>query len=54
MLQSIDECKTGFEQLLSVMPGGWENKAKELGALARGREIKNAGDLPRLVFLYLT
>ncbi|MDR2602003.1 MAG: hypothetical protein LBC53_06080 [Spirochaetaceae bacterium] len=46
--------KTSFEQLLSVMPDGWEAKAKELGALARGREIKNALDLLRLVFLYLT
>jgi hypothetical protein len=50
----MDEGKTGFEQLLSVVPEGWENKAKGLGALARGREIKNAIDLPRLVFLYLT
>jgi hypothetical protein len=25
--------KAGFEQLLSVMPEGWEEKAKELGAL---------------------
>jgi hypothetical protein len=36
------------------MPEGWENKAKELGALVRGREIKNTLDLLRLVFLYLT
>jgi hypothetical protein len=46
--------KTRFEQLLPAMPDGWEAKAKELGALARGREIKNALDLLRLVFLYLT
>jgi hypothetical protein len=46
--------KTRFEQLLSVMPDGWEVKAKELGALTRGREIKNALDMLRLVFLYLT
>jgi hypothetical protein len=50
----MDEGKTSFEQLVSVMPEGWEAKAKELGALARGREIKNALDLLRLVFLYLT
>jgi hypothetical protein len=37
--------KTSFEQLLSVMPSGWEEKAKELGALVRGREIKDARDL---------
>jgi hypothetical protein len=46
--------KTSFEQLLSVMPEGWKKMAKELGALVRGREIKNALDLPRLVFIYLT
>jgi hypothetical protein len=50
----MDEGKTGFEQLLSVMPEGREDKAKELGALTRGREIKNVLDLLRLVFLYLT
>jgi hypothetical protein len=48
------EGETSFERLLSVMPEGWEDKAKELGALVRGREIKNALDLLRLVFLYLT
>jgi hypothetical protein len=50
----MDEGKTSFEQLLSVMPEGWKAKAKELGALARGWGIKNAIDLLRLVFLYLT
>jgi hypothetical protein len=48
------EEKTSSEQLLSVVPSGWEEKAKELGALVRGREIKNALDLLRLVFLYLS
>ena len=46
--------ETNFERLLSVMPKGWEEKAKELRALVRGREIKNAVDLLRLVFIYLT
>jgi hypothetical protein len=46
--------KTSFEQLLSVMPEGWQDKAKEFGALTREREIKNAIDLLRLVFIYLT
>ncbi|MDR1956018.1 MAG: hypothetical protein LBQ30_04110 [Treponema sp.] len=36
------------------MPEGWEDKTKELGALLRTREIKNASDLLHLVFLYLT
>jgi hypothetical protein len=43
--------KTRFEQLLPVTPDGLEAKVKEIGALARGREIKNALDLFRLVFL---
>ena len=46
--------ETNFEQLLSVMPDGWQSKAKELGALQRGRAIKTAIDLLRLVFIYLT
>jgi hypothetical protein len=46
--------KADFERLLSVTPEGWEEKAKELGALVRGREIKSAVDLLRLVFLCLT
>jgi hypothetical protein len=48
------EEKTGFEQLLSVMPERWEEMAKELGAFTRGRAIKSAVDLLRLVFLDLT
>ncbi|MDR1955225.1 MAG: transposase [Treponema sp.] len=50
----MKEGKVTFEQLVSVMPEGWEDKAKELGALLRTREIKNATDLLHLVFLYLT
>jgi hypothetical protein len=46
--------KTSFEQLLSVLPEGWQDKVKELGALIREREIKSAIDLLRLVFIYLT
>jgi hypothetical protein len=53
-LSGMDEGKTGFEQLLPVMPEGWKDKVKELGALIRGWKIKNALDLLRLVFLYLT
>ncbi|MDR0760775.1 MAG: hypothetical protein LBF74_11830 [Treponema sp.] len=34
-----------FEELLKLMPEGWEQKARELGALTRSREIKNAKDL---------
>ena len=43
-----------FEELLPLLPEGWEVKAKELGALQRAREIKTAGELLRLILLYLT
>jgi hypothetical protein len=46
--------KAGFGRLLSVMPEEREEKAKELGAFTRGREIKSAVGLLRLVFIYLT
>jgi hypothetical protein len=36
--------KAGFERLLSVMPEGWEDKAKELGTFVRGRKIESAVD----------
>jgi hypothetical protein len=47
------EAKT-FEEVLTVLPSGWEAKSKELGAFSRGRKIKTAQDLLRLVLLYLT
>jgi hypothetical protein len=50
----MEEGKASFERLVSVMPAEWKEKAKELGALLRTWEIKNARDLLRLVFLYLT
>jgi len=43
-----------FEQLLKLLPEGWEAKAKELGALQRAREIKTAEELLRMILLYLT
>jgi hypothetical protein len=43
-----------FDKLLDLLPEGWEGKAKELGALTRAREIKTAGELLRLILLYLT
>ena len=46
--------KDRFEQLLKLLPAGWEAKAKELGALQRAREIKTPEDLLRLILLYLT
>ena len=46
--------KDRFEQLLGLLPEGWEAKAKELGALQRAREIKTPAELLRLILLYLT
>ena len=43
-----------FEQVLRLLPEGWEAKAKELGALQRAREIKTPEELLRLILLYLT
>jgi hypothetical protein len=43
-----------FKQLLGLLPEGWEEKAKELGALQRAREIKTPEELLRLNLLYLT
>ena len=43
-----------FEQLLKMLPEGWETKAKELGAFQRGRAIQTPEDLLWLILLYLT
>jgi len=46
--------KDRFEQVLCLLPEGWEQKAKELGALQRAREIKTPEELLRLILVYLT
>ena len=46
--------KDRFNQLLKMLPEGWEAKAKELGAFQRAREIKSPEELLRLILLYLT
>jgi hypothetical protein len=43
-----------FKQLLKLLPDGWEEKAKELGALQRAREIKTPEELLRVILVYLT
>jgi hypothetical protein len=43
-----------FEQMLRLLPEGWEAKAKELGALQRARKIQTPEELLRLILLYLT
>jgi len=44
----------GFEKIIELMPEGWEEKAKETGAIKRSRQIKNAEDLLKVNLLYLT
>jgi hypothetical protein len=43
-----------FEDFAAILPELWREKAKELGALQRARQIKTAEDLLKLIFLYLT
>jgi len=43
-----------FEQVLRLLPEGWEEKARELGALQRARKIQTPEELLRLILLYLT
>jgi hypothetical protein len=46
--------KEPFKQILQLLPDGWEEKAKELGAFQRAREIKTPGELLRMILVYLT
>jgi hypothetical protein len=43
-----------FEDLAAILPELWREKAKELGALERAREIKRPEAVLKLIFLYLT
>jgi hypothetical protein len=43
-----------FKQLQQLLPEGWEEKAKELGAFQRAREIKSPEELLWIILLYLT
>jgi hypothetical protein len=43
-----------IEQMLALLPEGWQAKAKELGAFERGREVNTPEDLLRLILLYLS
>jgi hypothetical protein len=46
--------KYQFEDLLTLMPAGWEEKARELKAYTRTRKIKTVSELLQLIFLYIT
>ncbi|MDR2739554.1 MAG: hypothetical protein LBB68_06960, partial [Treponema sp.] len=43
-----------FEQLLKLLPEGWEAKARELKAFQRERGIQSPEDLIQTILLYLT
>jgi len=43
-----------WETLLKFLPTGWTEKAKELGALQRKRNIKSEADLLRILLMYLS
>jgi hypothetical protein len=43
-----------FERLLALLPEGWEAAARETRALQRGRVVRPAKDLLRIILLYLT
>jgi len=45
--------KTDWITLTQFLPSGWEDKAKELGALTRKRNIKSASDLLKLLMLHI-
>jgi len=44
----------GIEKIVELMPKGWEEKARETGAIKRSRQIKNAEDLLKVNLMYLT
>jgi hypothetical protein len=45
--------KTDWITLTQFFPAGWEDKAKELGALIRKRNVKSASDLLQLLMLHI-
>jgi hypothetical protein len=44
---------TEWREFLELLPKGWEEKAKELGALVRGRNIKTTEELFALLMTYI-
>ena len=47
------QAETDLDFLMALLPSGWEQKAKELGALRRCRQIPNARVLLQLLLLHL-
>jgi hypothetical protein len=50
----MEENKIGMEEIIEILPEGWEAKARECGALIRSRVIKSALELLVLILLYVT
>jgi hypothetical protein len=53
MLEESIDVDSDFAYLLTLLPAGWQEKAKELGALRRRREIPDAETLLRLLLIHL-
>lgn len=53
--ESSDRLSVGddFEYLIKLLPGGWQAKAKELGALRRCRKVESAEVLLRVLLIHL-
>ena len=43
-----------MEEIIEYLPKGWEEKARELGAFTRARNIKRVEELLALNMLYIT
>lgn len=54
MMKNIEEIHEKMEEIYALLPEGWQEKARELGALERGRKIKTAEDLLMLNLAYQT
>ncbi|MDR1159149.1 MAG: transposase [Syntrophomonadaceae bacterium] len=54
MMKNIEEVRERMEEIYTLFPEGWEEKARELGALERARNIKTAKDLLMLNLAYQT
>lgn len=51
--ESTLDVSTDFEYLLGFLPAGWQDKAKELGALRRCRKVPDAQTLLRVLLIHL-
>jgi hypothetical protein len=54
MIKNIEERPKNLDKVFSLFPEGWQEKANELCALKRARNIKTAEDLLMLNLLYQT